>query len=638
MLTLSDIHVQFGERILLDHIDWVVKPGDKIGLVGRNGAGKSTLLKIIAGDFTPESGIISIPTSKTLGYLHQELQIEQSKSILDETLTAFEELRKVNASLEEVQEKINNSEDYESPDYLKLLEKLSSLTERYALLGGDSAEGEAVKVLKGLGFTDSDLSRKVNEFSGGWQMRIVLAKILLKKPDYLLLDEPTNHLDIESIIWLEKFLSTHPGAVVIVSHDQTFLDNCTNRTVEIEFGKLHDYKACYSDYLEMRKERKEKQLAAYSNQQKIIAQKERTIKRFIAKSSKTKMAQSMQKQLDKMEVIEVDQADSSQMNLRFPPAPRSGQVVLEGKSISKRYGSLEVLNHIDIKVERGQRVAFVGQNGQGKTTLAKILAGKLSYESGSLNVGHNVSMGYYAQNQAETLDRNLSVFETMSNNAPADMQPKVRSILGSFLFSGEDIEKKVSVLSGGERARLSLACLLLRPHNLLILDEPTNHLDMRSKDVLKNALMSYDGSLIVVSHDRHFLSSLSDQVYEFRNKKIKTYLGDVNYFLSKRELDDMRSLELSNTSDSSDSKKSPVSESLSTRRDQPDRKKIERQIQSAERKIEKLEEEIQEIEKRMGEPAFYQDSSSADVISAYNQKKAALDEQYQAWEKYHRQL
>ncbi len=630
MLTASNVYMQYGDRVLLNHVNVVIKLRDKVGLVGRNGAGKSTFLKILAKEITPDEGTIAMPTDGTLAFLHQEIEIEQNKSVIDEAMTAFEALRELNEAIDKMNAEIASRTDYESDEYMNLLERFSEFNERYALLGGDSSEGDAVKVLKGLGFKDKDLHRQIAEFSGGWQMRVVLAKMLLKKPDYLLLDEPTNHLDIESIIWLERFLKNYHGAVIIISHDQQFLDNCTNRTVEIELGKIQDYKAAYSKYLELRKDIKEKTQSAFENQQKMIAQKERTITRFMAKATKTKMAQSMKKQLDKVERIEIANEDTATMKLQFEAPPRSGQIVVEAKSLSKSYDELNVLDGISFKIERGERVAFVGQNGQGKTTFAKILVGKLKYNSGNVDLGHNVSIGYYAQNQAETLNGKLTLLETMENHSPPEKRTQLRKILGAFMFSGEDAEKKVSVLSGGERARLALACMLLRPFNLLVLDEPTNHLDILSKKVLKEAIQNYQGTLIVVSHDRQFLGGLTEKTLEFRDKKTYEYLGDVNYFLSKRELESMREVELHKTEPNGipiSAQKKEISSA-----DKEVIKQLERKSQNVERKIEQSEKNIKKIEADMAIEGFYESENSSEIIEKYNQEKEKLSNLMESWE------
>lgn len=627
MLAANNITVKYGDRTLLNGVNIVIKAKDKVGLVGRNGAGKSTLLKILAKEITPLEGNVTQPAQSSLAFLHQEIEIEQHRTVLDETMLAFAALKELNEQIEKSNQEIATRTDYESDSYMNLLQQFSELNEQYALLGGDSAEGDAVKVLNGLGFKTADLHRKIQEFSGGWQMRIVLAKMLLKKPSYLLLDEPTNHLDIESIIWLEKFIQGYPYASIIISHDQQFLDNCTKRTIEIELGRIQDYNVGYSKYLVQRVERREKQMASFENQQKVIAQKERTISRFMAKATKTKMAQSMKKQLDKMERIEVEAEDIGAMNIQFPPAPRSGAIIAEAKNISKSYGALDVLDSIDLSVERQDRIAFVGQNGQGKTTLAKILIEKLEASSGDVVLGHNASVGYYAQNQAETLDRNKTLLQVMEDHSPPEMRTKLRNILGAFLFSGEDAEKKVSVLSGGERARLALACLLLNPFNLLVLDEPTNHLDILSKDVLKQALVKYDGTLIVVSHDRHFLADLTSRTIEFRDKKLYEHLGDVNYFLEKREVEDMRAVELSSP------KKSQVPKPKQKNNADPvEVKTINNKIKKSESRISNIEADMKALENKMGLEGFYESDESKDVIDKYEKLKSDLSKTYETWE------
>ena len=626
MLTASNIYVQYGERILFDRINLVIGAKEKVGLVGRNGAGKSTLLKIIAGFQSSDEGTIVRPTGSTLGFLHQDMVLPQGKTVMEETMTAFAEVKALEQRINAINDEIASRTDYESEAYTKLLTDFSDLNDRFLLLGGDSSEGEAQKVLKGLGFKQSDFTRLTDEFSGGWQMRIELAKMLLQKPDYLLLDEPTNHLDIESILWLESFLEFYHGSVIVISHDKQFLDNVTKRTVEIELGKIHDYKAPYIKYLELRADRREKQIAAFTNQQKAIAQKERTINRFMAKATKTKMAQSMQKQLDKVERIEIEMEDVAAMNLRFPPAPRSGQVALEGKNIVKKYGELTVLNGVDLKLDRGDRVSFVGQNGQGKTTLAKILIKNIDHTSGEVTLGHNVSIGYYAQNQADTLHPNLTLLETMENASPPEMRTKLRSVLGGFLFSGEDVDKKVSVLSGGERARLALACMLLRPFNLLVLDEPTNHLDIISKDVLKQALMEYDGTLIVVSHDRDFLSDLTTRTIEFRDQKLFNHLGDINYFLQKRKLENMREVELK------EKKKANKQKANGSSLSYEERKKILRSLSNVEKRIEKLENQIETFENQMADPEFYEKADAQEKSQQYQNKQKELENAMLEWE------
>ncbi|MFN9378443.1 MAG: ABC-F family ATP-binding cassette domain-containing protein [Bacteroidota bacterium] len=624
MINLSNIYVQYGDRILLNKINLVIGEKDKIGLVGRNGAGKSTLLKIIAGELSPHEGNIARPSTSTLGYLHQDMEIPLGKTVLEETLTDFEEVRDLEMRLAKINEEMAHRTDYESDSYYKLLEDFSYVNDRFHYLGGDSMQADAERVLKGLGFKPSDMSRLTDEFSGGWKMRVELAKMLLKRPDYLLLDEPTNHLDIESIIWLENFLVGNSGALILISHDREFLNKVTGRTVEVELGTLQDYKASYSDYVVLREDRRDKLKSAFDNQQRVIADKEKTISRFMAKSSKTKMAQSMQKQLNKIERIELDETDISVMNIRFPTAPRSGQVALDIVNLSKSYGTLNILDDIHFRMDRGERISFVGQNGQGKTTLAKIIVNELTYSSGELVLGHNVKIGYYAQNQAENMSGSKTVLETMEDSSPPEMRTKIRSILGAFLFSGSDAEKKVSVLSGGERARLALACLLLNPFNLLVLDEPTNHLDMLSKDVLKKALLEYDGTLIVVSHDREFLQGLTEKTLEFRDRKLFEYLGDVNFFLEKRDLQNMREVEKINV---------PVVEKIQTPVvSNEEKKRLQKNVQQSERKIQEFEKEIAKMENEMASPGYFDRPDISKLTDKYHTVKKQLENTLELWE------
>jgi len=626
MLSLSNIYVQYGNRILLDAVNFVLKPGERVGLVGRNGAGKSTMLKIIAGEMQPHEGNMVFPTHFTLGYLHQDMLMPKGKTVIDETMTAFSEIKALEDELHRVQDQLNTREDYESDEYSKIIEQMSDVTEHLHHMGSATSQADAEKVLAGLGFRASDMTRLTDEFSGGWQMRIELAKMLLRRPDLLLLDEPTNHLDIESILWLENWLFSYPGMVIVISHDRRFLDNVTNRTVEIVLGKLYDYKAAYSKYVELSTERRGQMQNAYDNQQRVIADRERTINRFMAKATKTKMAQSMQKQLDKLERIEIDDMDTATMRIRFPEAPRSGEVTAKAEHLTKRYGNVKVLENVDFQVLRGERVAFVGQNGQGKTTLAKILVGAEPATSGKATLGHNVSIGYYAQNQAENLDPKLTLLQTMEQNSPEEMRTKLRSILGAFLFSGEDVDKKVVALSGGERARLALACMLLRPFNLLLLDEPTNHLDMLSKDVLKQALLNYNGTLLVVSHDREFLSDLTDRTIEFRDGHLKEYLGDINYFLDKRKVDNMRDVE----------KRTVVAGQRSDNGVEAlgaeEKKNLQRIVHKHEKRIADIESELGVFEGQMADPDFYNRAESGDKIKKYNNLKAELESVYAEWE------
>lgn len=637
MLSATGIYQQYGDRVLFDRVSFVIMPRDKLGLVGRNGAGKSTMLKIIAGHIGSDEGKITRPTGSTLGFLHQEMDLPTGRTVMEETLTAFAHILELEQRLADMTREIETRTDYATDAYASFLEEFTALTERFAIVGGITMEAEAERVLKGLGFRQKDFVRPTTEFSGGWQMRIILAKMLLQRPDYLLLDEPTNHLDIESIIWLENWLSAYTGAVVTISHDKQFLDNVTNRTLEIDTGKVYDYKAGYSKFVELQAERRQKAEAAFDNQQKVIAEKERTISRFMAKATKTKMAQSMQKQLDKIERIELDDTNNAVMNLRFPRAPRSGAITLTASNITKNYGDLNVLRGVDLKIDRGDRVSFVGQNGQGKTTLAKILIDHIPATSGAVELGHNVTIGYYAQNQAEELDGKKTLLETLEEVSPPEMRTKLRALLGAFLFSGEDVDKKVSVLSGGERARLALACMLLRPFSLLVLDEPTNHLDMVSKDMLKQAVMDYDGTLIVVSHDREFLGGLTDRTIEFRDHRLHEHLGDIDFFLERRKIDSMRAVELEKSkadvgftaSPTSTAPAPPPRKTLS----HAEQRRLEKDVKNAERKIERLEKDIEKIHLEMADPNFYNDPTRVATTTAQLQaKNAELDGVMEGWE------
>lgn len=543
MFQVNNIAVFFGGRTLFEKATFTLQPRDRVGLVGKNGAGKSTLLKIIAGEKTPDTGNLAFPQGFTTGFLKQDIRGHNEPTLRDEVATAFAEVQKLEKTIDELSHQIETRTDYDSDSYMDLIQQLSDAHERLAHLDADNCEKNMELVLKGLGFSREDFSKPPSSFSGGWAMRIELAKILLSYPDLLLLDEPTNHLDIESIIWLEKFLSTYEGAVVIVSHDRTFLDNATNRTIEIENGKLSDYRVPYSQYLVQKEDRYQQQVNAFNNQQRELRQMERNVERFRAKASKASFAQSLIKKIEKTELIEVEEADSSAIRFRFPDAPHSGKIAVEARNLTKYYGEKKVFENIGIEIERGQKVAFVGKNGMGKTTLSRILVGDLDASSGHWRLGHQVQVGYYAQHQAELLDGNRTVLETMENAATEATRPQVRHILGAFLFRGDDVTKKVKVLSGGERSRLCLARLLLRPHNLLVLDEPTNHLDMRSKDILKEALLHFTGTIILVSHDRDFLDGLAEKIFEFRDGQVKEHLCGINEFLELRQLEDMRALE-----------------------------------------------------------------------------------------------
>lgn len=637
MLGINNVFIKYGDRIVLDKISLSINDGDRVGLVGLNGAGKSTLLKIMAGDVSPHDGNVVRPKGTTIGFLHQDMSLPKGKTVLEETLSILAEVQQLEADIDNVNHQIETRTDYESESYLNLFNELDELNERYRVMGGKTIQVDAEKILMGLGFMPADFNRLTDEFSGGWQMRIELTKMLLQRPDYLLLDEPTNHLDIESIIWLEQFLETYEGAVIVISHDKTFLDNVTKRTIEIDLGKTYDYKANYSKYLILQKERRELQQNAFENQQKEIARKEQLIDRFRAKANKAKMAQSLMKELNRMEKIELDTVNSGKMKLTFPPSPRAGEVVVKVKDVTKNYGERNILDAVNLEIIRGERVAFVGKNGEGKSTLSKIILGQIQAE-GTAELGYNVAVGYYAQNQAETLDPKLTVLETIDQDAPFEMRTKLRSILGSFLFSGEDVDKKVSVLSGGERARLALACMMLRPINLLVLDEPTNHLDIRSKDVLKDAILRYDGTMIIVSHDRDFLEGLTEKVIEFNNKKLKPYLGDVKYFLEKRALDTFREVSLGKAG------KNDSSETAVVQNDAPKKPKLEgkeyhqrlkqlkKDVQNAERKINRLEEDLKKFEKTMADMSIFGTVEYDTAVTKYEATKIKLAETMEKWE------
>ncbi len=641
MISIESINVSFGSFILLDDVSFLVNQRDRIGLTGKNGAGKTTLLKIIAGKQNPTSGDISSPSGLTVGYLPQQMEISDHTTVLNESLKAFSQVFSLQESIDKVTEEISHSTDYESESYLKACDRLTDLQEEYKLSGGDNIHAETEIALTGLGFDRKDFDKPTNQLSGGWRMRIELAKIILTKPSLLLLDEPTNHLDIESIEWLESFLKSYPGEVILVSHDRAFLDNITNRTIEISLGKVYDYKVPYTKYTLLRAERREQQLAAYRNQQKMIDSTEKFIERFRYKNTKSVQVQSRIKHLDKLERIEVDEEDGGKINIRFEPAPRSGTIVAEADSLSKSYGDKLVLDKIDFIIERGEKVAFVGKNGEGKTTLSRILMQELDY-NGKLKTGHNIRTGYFAQNQDELLDESQTVFQTIDNIAVGDIRTRIRDILGAFLFSGDDIEKKVSVLSGGERSRLALIKLLLEPYNLLLLDEPTNHLDIRSKDILKQALLKYDGTLIVVSHDRDFLDGLVDKVYEFQNKKIKEHRGSIYEFLEKKKLSSLKQLERNKKANTSDKDKEAASSAKLSylERKEADReiRKLEKELLRQEEKIEKLEAEKEEMEDILSSPGKSKDLTNSEFFKKYEELKELIDKNLSLWENLSEQL
>ncbi len=630
MFAAENLTVDFTGTPLFEDISFLINPKEKIALVGKNGAGKSTLLKIFAGLQQPSHGRVVLPKNATIGYLPQHLLVKDEKTVLDEVKSAFSNLIDTQKLLDKLTEELASSTDYESQEYNDLIEAVAMYNERLTLMGAANMMGEIEKTLLGLGFLRSDFERNTSEFSGGWRMRIELAKILLSHPDILLLDEPTNHLDIESIQWLEQFLATNSGALLLVSHDRAFLDAVTSRTIEISLGRIYDYKANYSRYLELRAEQREQQLRAFENQQKMIADTEDFIERFRYKATKAVQVQSRIKQLEKIQRIEVDEEDNSALRLKFPPAPHSGVLPVDIEGLVKRYDSLLVLDGIDMQISRGEKVAFVGKNGEGKSTLVKCIMNEVEF-SGKLKLGHGVKIGYFAQNQASLLDENLTVFETIDFAAVGDIRTKIRDILGAFMFGGAASDKKVKVLSGGERSRLAMIKLLLEPANLLILDEPTNHLDMRSKDVLKEAIKAFDGTVILVSHDRDFLDGLVTKVYEFANHKAKLHLGGIKEFLEEKKIENLNEIErrtavvniksVDNTP--SDNKLAYEARKELSRKI----KKIERNVADTEVEIEKLEGDLADIETR-----FAAGESGNDLVQEYNSKKHLLNQKMYEWQ------
>ena len=604
--------------------------------MGRNGAGKSTLLKLIAGDYSLDEGSISKAKEVRIGFLRQDLKMDMDKSIVEIARSAFDELTRINTRIEEINKAFEVRTDYENESYAALIDELSELSERFGLLGGDSIDADVELVLKGLGFTPETFEKPLHTFSGGWRMRAELARLLLQKPELLLLDEPTNHLDIESIMWLEKHLSESNQTLMVVSHDRTFLDNVTTRTIEITLGKAYDFNAPYTRYVELRADLREKQLATAKNQEREIKQTEELIERFRAKASKASFAQSLIKKLERMERIEVDQEDTSAMHFKFQPAPRSGKVVAKAEDVRKAYGENLVLRGVDLEIERGDRMAFVGQNGQGKSTLVKALLKEISAE-GMLELGHNVQVGYFAQDQADELDGNLTALQTIENAAPEEMRKHARSLLGSFMFRGEDVEKKVKVLSGGERGRLALCKLLLKPINFLVMDEPTNHLDMNSKDVLKKSLLSFDGTLLVVSHDREFLEGLVTKTVEFRDQRVKTLLGGIDYYLEQRKLENMRAVEAKSATEKKSKKAQKKDDGQLGYKE---RKQLEKDIRSLSRKLADVEAEIENLEgtledwdAKLAEADSYMElMKDPDFYPKYEKKKEELASKMNQWE------
>lgn len=625
MLNVHNLSVSFQGEYLFEEVAFMLNAGDRVGLIGKNGAGKSTMLKLLSRELKPDSGTIAADKDVRIGFLKQDIDFVKGRTILEEAYQAFGEIKTLEQKLDDIHHQIETRTDYESESYHNLLDMLSDYTHRFDLIGGYQYQGETEKVLLGLGFQRSDFDKLTDSFSGGWRMRIELAKLLLQNNDILLLDEPTNHLDIESIIWLEQFLTTYSGAVVIVSHDKMFLDNVTNRTIEISVGKIYDYPKPYSKFLELRQEIREQQLASQKNQEKKIQQTEKLIEKFRAKASKASMAQSLIKKLDKIDRIEVDEEDNAVMNVRFPVSVTPGKVVLEIDDVSKSYGEKEVLSHVSLLVERGSKIAFVGQNGQGKTTLAKMIIGETDYQ-GTIKLGHNVQLGYFAQNQADYLDGELTVLDTMYHAADDTNRMKIRDILGSFLFRGDEVDKKVKVLSGGERNRLALAKMLLSDFNVLVMDEPTNHLDIKSKNVLKKALQQFEGTLIIVSHDRDFLQGLTDKVYEFKNKNIKEYLGDIDFYLEQRAVANFREMEQQKETVSAPTKAAANAEKLSFEQ-QRQQKAAQNKLNKIENQIAALEEELKQMDVQMG-----QGVQSNDYYKEYEQKKRMLEELMTEWE------
>lgn len=614
MVSVEGLTVEFGSFTLFDNISFVVNKKDRIALVGKNGAGKSTMLKTFAGIQAPTKGNISYPKDVTIGYLPQIMQLNDGNTVIEEAALAFGHIQAIELELDETNRQLAERTDYESQAYHDLIERSAYLNEQFLLSGGNNFQAEIEKTLLGLGFTRSDFDRQTKEFSGGWRMRIELAKLLLQHPDVLLLDEPTNHLDIESIQWLESFLSTRANAVILVSHDRAFLDAVTTRTIEITLGRIYDYKVPYSKYVELRKEHREQQQRAYENQQKQIQKTEDFIERFRYKATKAVQVQSRIKQLDRIERIEIDEEDTSRLNLRFPPAPRSGSYPVITENTAKRYGGHQVFSDVTFTIHRGDKVAFVGKNGEGKSTLVKCIMGEIDYE-GKLTLGHNVKIGYFAQNQAQLLDENLSVFETVDYVATGDIRSKIRDLLGAFMFGGEASDKKVKVLSGGERTRLAMIRLLLEPVNLLILDEPTNHLDMKTKDILKQAIKDFDGTVIIVSHDRDFMNGLVDKIYEFGNGKVREHIGGIYDFLNVKKMENLHELEIQTINYTPDNVKEDI-EKNESKLSYEERKELSKQIKRLERQINEIESSIKDneskvrkIEKKLSTPEGASDTS-----------------------------
>ena len=632
MISIDNLTVSFGGWTLFDGISFLVNPKERIGLVGKNGAGKTTILKLIAGLQQPTSGAVTKTADCTIGYLPQQMQVADTTTLLAETAKAFEEVLAIEAEIERLTAEIAVRTDYESEEYEKLLHRLNDANDRYHILGGDTRDADIEKTLLGLGFRREEFDKPTREFSGGWRMRIELAKLLLRRPSIFLLDEPTNHLDIESIQWLEEYLKNYNGAVLLISHDRAFLDNVTTRTIELSLGKIYDYKVPYSHFVELRAERRAQQLAAYQNQQRLIEKSEEFIEKFRYKPTKSNQVQSRIKQLDKLERIEVEEEDLATLNIKFPPAPRSGQIVADIKGVGKAFGDHRVFSGAEFTIHKGDKIALVGRNGEGKTTFARMLIGELEQSEGEIKIGANVSIGYYAQNQDDLMNGEFTVYDTLDRVAVGDIRTRLRDILGAFLFRGEDIEKKVKVLSGGERSRLAMARMMLEPHNLLILDEPTNHMDMRSKDILKTALQKFDGTVVVVSHDREFLDGIVDKVYEFRDGGVREYLGGIYYFLEKRKVENLREIERK-APVASAAKSEPASSGKFSYEQKKEQEKLLRKLR---KNVEMIEAELAEVEKKIAEyDARFATATeyNADDYKAYDELKGHYDHLMHEWEK-----
>ena len=663
MISLDNLTVSYGGWTLFDNISFLINPKDRIGLVGRNGAGKTTLLRLIVGQQQPTSGAVTINGECTIGYLPQQMKVADTTTLAEETAKAFDEVLRLEAEIGRITHEIAERTDYESAAYEQLLHRLTEAQDRYHILGGETRDADIEKTLLGLGFRREDFGRATSEFSGGWRMRIELAKLLLRRPSIFLLDEPTNHLDIESIHWLEEYLRNYNGAVLLISHDRAFLDNVTTRTVELSLGKIYDYKVPYSKYVVLRAERRAQQMAAYENQQRMIEKTEEFIEKFRYKPTKSNQVQSRIKQLEKIDRIEVEEEDSAALNIKFPPAPRSGQIVAEIREAGMSFGAKHVFSGADFVIGKGDKIALVGRNGEGKTTLAKMIVGLLTPTEGSIRIGANVNIGYYAQNQEDLMNGERTVYETLDRVAVGDVRTRLRDILGAFLFRGEEIDKKVKVLSGGERSRLALASLMLEPHNLLVLDEPTNHMDMRSKDILKNAIRKYDGTVVVVSHDREFLDGIVQKVYEFRDGGVREYLGGIYYFLEKRKIESLREVERKSAPAAKGGRTAsgaareavqgsapaagagresgvasaggPASEAAAGRLSYEQKKEQEKLVRKLRKAVEAIEAGLAETERRIAEyDAKFAAATAYDEADykAYNELKSSYDRQMHEWE------